>query len=236
MHFAKTFLVAATVSLALGHSAAAGTIFVRSTASGANNGTTWADAYADLQVALAAAVATDEIWVAAGTYKPTATVDRTISFSLKDGVGVYGGFAGTETMRSQRNTVANVTILSGDIGTVGVATDNSYHVVTSGSTVTSSGILDGFTVTGGRADGGVDPADRGAGAYVNGGSPAFVRCIFSNGYAGSRGGGVRVAGQPVVHGLRLSRELRPDGRRRTVRRRGRHHAGPKLRLPQQQCR
>jgi hypothetical protein len=50
----------------------------------------------------------------AGTYKHTATADRTISFALKNGVGVYGGFAGTETMRSQRNPATNVTILSGD--------------------------------------------------------------------------------------------------------------------------
>ena len=195
MRFAKTFLAAAAISLALGHPAAAGTIFVKFNASGANDGTSWANAYTDLQAALAAAVASDEIWVAAGTYKPTATTDRTISFALKNGVGIYGGFAGTETMRSQRNPAANVTTLSGDIGTVGVATDNSYHVVTSDGTVTATGILDGFTVTGGRADGptGGDPTGRGAGAFVNGGSAAFVRCIFTNGYASDRGGGVRVA-------------------------------------------
>jgi hypothetical protein len=165
---------------------------VRSTASGANNGTSWVNAFTSLQSALTAAVSGDEIWVAAATYKP-ATADRTMSFALKNGVGVYGGFAGTETMRSQRNPVANVTILSGDIGTVGLGTDNSYHVVTSDSTVTSTGILDGFTVTAGRADGGSDPTDRGGAVYINLGSPAFVRCIFSNNYAGNRGAGVRVA-------------------------------------------
>lgn len=199
MHFAKTFLAAVVLSLAVRHPAAAGTIFVKTNATGANNGTTWTDAYTDLQLALAAAVSTDEIWVAAGTYKPTSTADRTISFVLKNGVGIYGGFAGTEASLGQRNPSANVTILSGDIGTVGVATDNSYHVVTSDGTVTATGILDGFMVTAGRADGptGGDPTGRGAGAYVNGGSPAFVRCIFANGYASDRGGGVRVvSGSP----------------------------------------
>lgn len=166
---------------------------MRASASGANNGTSWTNAFTSLQTALAAAVATDEIWVAAGIYKPTATADRTISFSLKNGVGVYGGFAGTETMRSQRNPTTNVTGLSGDIGMVGVATDNSYHVVTSDLTVTATGILDGFTVTAGRADGPSDPTDRGADVYINQGSPAFVRCIFQDGYAVNRGGGVRVA-------------------------------------------
>jgi hypothetical protein len=193
VQFAKTVLLAVAVSLAVRGPAAAGTIFVKFNASGANNGTSWANAYTDLQSALTAAVATDEIWVAAGVYKPTSTADRTISFALKNGVGVYGGFAGTETMRSQANPDANVTALSGDVGSGGVATDNSYHVVTSGNTVTSTGILDGFTVTGGRADGASDPTDRGGGAYINGGSPTFSRCTFSSNYAVNRGAGVRVA-------------------------------------------
>jgi hypothetical protein len=142
--------------------------------------------------------------VAAATYKPTATADRTISFALKNGVGIYGGFAGAETMRSQRNPQANVTILSGDIGTVGVATDNSYHVVMSDGTVTATGILDGFTVTAGRADGPGDPIDRGGAVYINQGSPAFVGCIFSSSYAINRGGGVRVAaGSPSFTSCRF---------------------------------
>jgi hypothetical protein len=166
VHFGRTS-GAAVLAIAMAASeAGATTIYVRAAASGANDGTSWTDAFTDLQAALAAAVASDEIWVAAGTYRPTATTDRIASFALKNGVGIYGGFAGTETMRSQRNTAANVTILSGDLGTVGDATDNSYHVVTSDGTVTATGILDGFTITAGRADGPGDPTDRGAGAYV----------------------------------------------------------------------
>lgn len=194
MSLVKTLLSAAVLSLAFRVcEAGAPTIFVRAGAAGANNGTSWTDAYTNLQTALAAAVPGDEVWVAAGTYQPTATTDRTISFALKNGVGIYGGFAGTETLLSQRSPAANVTILSGDIGTVGVATDNSYHVVTADGTVTASGILDGFTITAGRADSGVDPTDRGGGVYTILGSPSFMRCTFSANHAGNRGGGVRVA-------------------------------------------
>ena len=77
-------------------------IYVKAGATGANSGLNWDDAYTDLQTALAAAAAGDEIWVAAGAYKPTAGADRTISFVMKVGVGLYGGFAGGETGRGTK--------------------------------------------------------------------------------------------------------------------------------------
>lgn len=81
-----------------------------------------------LQRALTVAVAGDEIWVQQGTYMPgTARAD---TFAIPNGVAVYGGFVGTETARSQRNPDPASTILSGDIGTVGNRTDNSFHIVT----------------------------------------------------------------------------------------------------------
>ena len=168
-------------------------IYVRAGATGANTGTSWTDAYTSLQTALSAAVSSDEIWVAAATYKPTPGTDRTLSFAMKNGVGIYGGFAGTESARGQRDPVINVTILSGDIGTLSIATDNSHHVVTADATVTASGVLDGFTITGGQADGAGPVHDRGAGIYTDGGNPSIARCVLSGNFAGNRGGGVRVA-------------------------------------------
>lgn len=70
---------------------------------GTQTGANWAEAFTDLQQALAAATTGDTIWVAAGTYKPTATTDRTVSFVLKDGVALYGGFSGTETDLEDRD-------------------------------------------------------------------------------------------------------------------------------------
>jgi hypothetical protein len=178
--------------------ALAGVIYVKANATGANNGSSWTDAFTSLQSGLAAAGSGDEIWVASATYKPTATTDRTIAFALKNNVGVYGGFVGNETMRSQRDPVAHVTTLSGDIGTAGSPADNSYHVVTSDSTVTSSGKLDGFTVSGGQADG--NPAssqDRGAGIWINGGSALISGVTFTANFASFRGAGARVeSGSP----------------------------------------
>ena len=138
MRFATRFLTALILVYAATTAAAsaATTLCVKPVPSGSG---CWATAYTDLQAALAAAASGDEIWVAAGTYQPTATADRTISFAMKNGVAVYGGFDGTETTRSERDPVANVTILSGDIGTPGVSNDNSYHVVTAAAAVTLIG-------------------------------------------------------------------------------------------------
>ena len=79
------------------------TWYVNASATGSNNGTSWANAYTDLQSALVnKAQSGDQVWVEQGTYKPTSGTDRTASFNIPDGVAVYGGFAGTETQLTQR--------------------------------------------------------------------------------------------------------------------------------------
>ncbi|MBU8922922.1 MAG: T9SS type A sorting domain-containing protein [Bacteroidales bacterium] len=166
----------------------AGTIFVNETATGANNGSSWTDAYTNLQSAMGTAVSLDEIWVAAGTYKPAPGSVRTGTFLLLNGVALYGGFAGNEASVGQRDWDANVSVLSGDIGVVGISTDNSYHVVT-GSWTNSTAILDGFTVTGGRAD--VYPDHTGGGMYNDAGSPMIRNIIFTDCFASHSGGGMR---------------------------------------------
>lgn len=95
-------------------------LYVDADATGADDGSSWTDAYSKLQDALDDAVADDEIWVAEGTYYPDqgASVmadDREASFVLVDGLRIYGGFDGTETARTGRDPENNVTILSGDI-------------------------------------------------------------------------------------------------------------------------
>ncbi|MDM8521887.1 right-handed parallel beta-helix repeat-containing protein [Desulfococcaceae bacterium HSG8] len=159
----------------------AAVIYVDAGAGG--TGSSWADAATDLQSALSKAVSGDEIWVKTGTYKPTSGTDRSISFQLKNGVEIYGGFAGEESLLTQRSWTTNITILSGDIGTPDADSDNSYHLVT-GSGTNDTAVLDGFTITKGYADGN-DPHFYGGGMYNNGGSPEVANCVFTENTAGS---------------------------------------------------
>jgi len=97
---------------------AARVLYVNASAktSTAVNGTSWGRAFRDLQDALALAQPGDEIWIAAGTYRPDrGTGDRNMSFTVEGGVALYGGFAGREAAREQRNWVRNETVLSGDL-------------------------------------------------------------------------------------------------------------------------
>ena len=124
-------------------------------ATGLGNGTSWANAYTSLQSALSTATAPQEIRVAQGTYTPTTGTDRTVSFVLRNGVSIVGGYAGYGAPDPDARDVAlYASILSGNIGTVGDTSDNSYHVVV-GSGTDATAVLDGFTITAGNADGDV---------------------------------------------------------------------------------
>ena len=181
--------------LAIGGPAYAGavkkpvTYYVNDDAAGTNDGTSWKNAFTDLQSALAVAVAGDSVWVAAGTYKPSVSLDgsadaRTAAFSLKSGVALYGGFVGVERQLAQRSPDPALTVLSGDIGVAGDATDNSYHVVYA-SEVTGA-VFDGFTVTAGQGDRFTGAWElrqrdsRGAGMYNYASALTVADCVFSD--------------------------------------------------------
>jgi autotransporter-associated beta strand protein len=162
------------------------TIYVDDSARGQDNGQTWVDAYVSLQAALGAAVAGDSIRVGQGVYKPTTDTDRTASFALKNGVPIRGGYAGCGAADPDVRDVSRYpSVLSGDIGTVGSEADNSYHVVV-GNGTDSTALLDGFTITGGNANGG--PNDCGGGMYNEGSSPTLNNCTFTANSASSGGG------------------------------------------------
>jgi hypothetical protein len=175
--------------------------YVNDNATGTNTGVSWINAFTSLQSALAVVESGDQIWVAAGTYKPTTTTDRTASLALKNGVAVYGGFAASETQLSERNWTSNVTSLSGDIGLTGDTSDNSYHVVIGVTGAT----LDGFTISGGNADGGGEGEANGGGIYNGSSSPTLRNLIISANSATMFGGGIyNNASSPTLTNVTIS--------------------------------
>ncbi|HEY3244185.1 MAG TPA: hypothetical protein VGM03_12635, partial [Phycisphaerae bacterium] len=184
-------------------------IYVDAAASGANNGTSWLNAYTDLQCALgeaaSMAVPPVDVWVAAGVYHPApAGGDRAASFELLTNVGIFGGFGGAgsvnfpcgEAQLADRDPPLNVTTLSGDLNNddgPGFANngENSFHVVHSAPMTGPTAVLDGFTISAGNANG--DPTgghDGGGGFRQDGGAPTIRNCRFEGNACTGNGGGV----------------------------------------------
>jgi len=188
-------------------------LHVNHAATGANNGTSWADAHTNLQEALSKAAlcshTINEIWVAQGVYTPGSNV--TDQFNLPASVNFYGGFAGTETMRSQRDWVNHVTILSGDIGnddtnTAGVVLNSSDQVGTNSQLVvvmSTSGdtTLDGFTITAGHNNSGA------SGLNTEERSAILKNLIFSGNHGGGLEYGARQAAE--LSGLTFTGNFSP---------------------------
>jgi hypothetical protein len=225
-------LVIALASLFCSPTVQARTIFVDAVAVGANNGTSWTNAYRELQSALGIAMTGDEIWVAAGTYRPdfgaTAgihTGDQCASFTLKNGVAVYGGFEGAdsagypggETQRDQRDPVAHETILSGDLLGDDV-TDPEAVPCISDQTVPPDPACARFDVNGsGKVDGSdlmmsdnsrhvVLASNCESSAVLDGFTVTAGFTIDSNTTCGSYGGGMRIVGSiasPTIRNCRL---------------------------------
>lgn len=147
-------------------------IYVDALAAGLNNGSSWKDAFNDLQKALMKAAeiksspnsAEIDIWVAAGIYSPGSRISST--FQMCDGVDMYGGFAGIETNISQRDLTnpENQTILTGFTGNIFIVT-------------AATATLNGFTVR--DAGWGYNIAYSGqAGIYCKDKSPTISNCII----------------------------------------------------------
>ena len=201
---------------------AASMLYAKPIASGAGDCTSWANA-CTLQSALSAAVSGDQIWVQAGVHKPGTT--RTDTFTLKNGVSIYGGFAGTETLLSQRDWQTNLTILSGDIDNNDTNTDgnfiaetpadiqgdNAYHVAT-GSLTNSSAVLDGFMITAGQANGSSSPSCDGGGMFNQDASPQLTNLIFRGNLSTCAGGGMHnFNSQPLITGVTFINNTSVDG-------------------------
>ena len=177
---------------------------------GCANGRAWPTAFTDLQVALdyaASHMHVTEIWVAEGSYIPTASREpgysRTATFKLVDGVALYGGFAGTETTLAERELNSHTTVLSGDLQDddgPGFANrqDNALHVVSAYIPGTNT-LLDGFTIRGGHADLPFNPDEAGAGLLLRGGALQIRQCTLEDNDAGYAGAGLAVREGGTIH-------------------------------------
>ena len=197
--------------------------YVKPTATGTGDGSSWDNASGDLQKMIDdladnnVSQQAGEVWVAAGTYKPQSQLisgmNYSASFRMRDGISVYGGFAGGETSKQERAKGAmpwdfkNVTVLEAAYYESKLAWTNSKwtvgsdsrHVVwfapmSGESDFTRITTLDGVTVQGGYAQGntGLDDfkTDCGGGVYMDGANTYLTNCIVKENYATADGGGV----------------------------------------------
>jgi hypothetical protein len=158
------------------------TIYVDATAPGNNSGTSWQNAFTDLQSALSAARGGTTIEVSQGTYYPTSGTDRDATFNLINGVTLEGGFAGYGTKNPNTQDIALYpSTLSGNLGTPGDNSDNSYNVLVSNNN-DATAVLNGFTIIGGNANGYSGGAYDGGGGGMNlqNGSPTITNCTFTD--------------------------------------------------------
>lgn len=177
---------------------------VDDTAGGANNGTSWANAYTTLQPALAAALAGDRILIAEGVYTPTTATD---SFEVPADIEILGGYpngGGTRDPDTHRSILSgdvtgNDNNLDGDFIAEGwneLVDPNCHTVVRAkpGHDLTPTNVFDGLVITAGKADGlpgEEDPTTRGGGVHLDlEGQPTFRNCLFSGNRGADDGGAV----------------------------------------------
>lgn len=204
------------------------TLYVNATATGGNSGLSWPNAFTSLQAALAVAkkcAAVTQIWVAKGTYYPSADQfdisapanPRAKTFVMRNNLAIYGGFAGNEGSGydlTQRDLSANLTTLSGEIQQDNNATNNAYHVILNFPvhpiTLNETAVLDGFVITGGRADATevsngqqylTLPNSYGAAVLNYGASPGIKNCLFLSNTAYQGGAIANFQSDPVLNGV-----------------------------------
>lgn len=218
--------------------------YVKPTATGTGDGSSWDNASGDLQKMIDELADNNvsqqagEVWVAAGTYKPQSQLisgmNYSASFRMRDGISVYGGFAGNETSKQERAKgtmpwdFTNVTVLEAAYYESKLAWTNSKwtvgsdsrHVVwfapmSGESDFTRITTLDGVTVQGGYAQGntGLDDflTDRGAGVYMDGANAYLSNCIVRENYATGNGGGVYLKNGRVQTSLIYNNNADADG-------------------------
>lgn len=222
--------------------------YVKPVATGTGDGSSWENASGNLQNMIDELAKNNpqnlpgEVWVAAGTYVPQVQVisgtTYSASFLMRDGISVYGGFAGDESSKQEREVgkmpwnFVNKTILEGsyyehsktswnESNHKWTLTSDSRHVVffsplpsEGKSGFDKSTILNGVTIRGGYAQGGEGVADfmtdRGAGVYM-GINATLEKCIVTENSSTGNGGAVYMYGGRVMNSLIYNNNADGDG-------------------------
>lgn len=222
--------------------------YVKPVATGTGDGSSWENASGNLQNMIDELAKNNpqnlpgEVWVAAGTYVPQVQVisgtTYSASFLMRDGISVYGGFAGDEISKQEREVgkmpwnFVNKTILEGsyyehsktswnESNHKWTLTSDSRHVVffsplpsEGKSGFDKSTILNGVTIRGGYAQGGEGVADfmtdRGAGVYM-GINATLEKCIVTENSSTGNGGAVYMYGGRVMNSLIYNNNADGDG-------------------------
>lgn len=169
-------------------------IYITPSGDGLLNGSSWQNAFpgTNLQAAINSSNANDTLWVASGSYYPTSTNNRSVSFSMRNDIAIIGSFQGHETHSNQRElTCGPSSVLSGNIGVSENEFDNSYTIIVNYD-LNNSAVLDGFEIRDGYDNRSISSIENGLGGGVyNGGngngnscSPTFKNCVIVNNFAG----------------------------------------------------
>lgn len=174
-------------------------VYVDDDAAPGGDGTSWAQAYDDLQPALELPDpplgSRIEIRVAGGVYRPSKhgdpnEVPRGYTFYLQNQRVLLGGFKGSLPGANTRDLRRFESVLEGDRGVQGDPSDNSWRILTA-SSVDATSVVDGFSIRNARAD---EILDRGAALWIDAGAPTVRRCRFVGNYAAHEGGAVYARG------------------------------------------
>lgn len=136
--------------------------FVSNAGSDLNPGTFWGFEFQHIFKAVSVAMPGDQIWVKRGFYAESPV-------SLNDGIGLYGGFKGTEISPDERDIAGNPTVIDG--------TFNQTCVFIAG--LSSRTRLDGFILENGQASFGMVASNRtGGGIYSPGTDAQISNCVI----------------------------------------------------------
>ncbi|MFC1534682.1 LamG-like jellyroll fold domain-containing protein, partial [Thermodesulfobacteriota bacterium] len=153
----------------------------------ANDGLSWASPKQTIRAAIDVAVPEDDIWVRTGTYAITSPI------KLNKAVRMIGGLIGSEGTEFFDTILTRTNITTPSVIDGGFSV---YHCVL----ITASTTLDGFTITGGYANG-TDVGDKyGGGIRAQSGNSIIRNCYVLGNYAESGGAGISLsAGNTVSH-------------------------------------